>query len=128
VAVTLDPMLFLPDPESAEVRVTVISVDNHVVEPPHLFTTWLPKALRGRGPQMVEDHRRALVWEFEGAVHSQVGMNAVAGRRPETVRLEPFRFDQMRPGCYDAHERVRACPDAQALLRERGRAVPPPTA
>ena len=34
-------------------------------------------------------------------------MNAVAGRRPETVKIEPFRFDQMRPGCYDVDARVR---------------------
>ena len=34
-------------------------------------------------------------------------MNAVAGRRPETYSLEPFRFDQMRPGCYDVEARVR---------------------
>ena len=34
-------------------------------------------------------------------------MNAVAGRRPETVKIEPFRFDQMRPGCYDPDARVR---------------------
>ncbi len=34
-------------------------------------------------------------------------MNAVAGRRPETVEVEPFRFEQMRPGCYDADARVR---------------------
>ena len=33
-------------------------------------------------------------------------MNAVAGRRPDTVRLEPFRFEQMRPGCYDVDARV----------------------
>ena len=33
-------------------------------------------------------------------------MNAVAGRRPESVKLEPFRFDQMRPGCYDVDARV----------------------
>ena len=33
-------------------------------------------------------------------------MNAVAGRRPETYGLEPFRFDQMRPGCYDVDARV----------------------
>jgi predicted TIM-barrel fold metal-dependent hydrolase len=31
----------------------------------------------------------------------------VAGRRPETFGLEPFRFDQMRPGCYDVEARVR---------------------
>ena len=34
-------------------------------------------------------------------------MNAVAGRRPDTVKLEPFRFEQMRPGCYDIDARVR---------------------
>jgi predicted TIM-barrel fold metal-dependent hydrolase len=33
-------------------------------------------------------------------------MNAVAGRRPETVRVEPFRFDQMRRGCWDIDARV----------------------
>ncbi|MFI1379588.1 amidohydrolase family protein [Embleya sp. NPDC020886] len=104
---TLDPELFLPDPEPADVRYTVISVDDHVVEPPHLFDTHLPASLRGRGPRIVEDPNGAQVWEFEGARYSQVGMNAVAGRRPESVKLEPARFDAMRPGCHDVHARVR---------------------
>ncbi|HEU5305798.1 MAG TPA: hypothetical protein VFW97_00630 [Acidimicrobiia bacterium] len=47
------------------------------------------------------------MWEFEGNSHYQPGMNAVAGRRPSSYGLEPFRFDQMRPGCYDPHERVK---------------------
>src|SRR5438477_350733 len=34
-------------------------------------------------------------------------MNAVAGRRPETVKIEPFRFDQMRRGCWDIDARIR---------------------
>ena len=38
-----------------------------------------------------------------------VGMNAVVGRRPDTVKVEPFRFDQMRPGCFDVDARVRRC-------------------
>ena len=33
----LDLELFLPDPEIREQRYTVISVDDHVVEPPHTF-------------------------------------------------------------------------------------------
>ena len=33
-------------------------------------------------------------------------MNAIAGRRP-TQKKEPFRFDQMRPSCYDVDARVR---------------------
>jgi len=102
----LDPALFLPEPEPAEVHSTIISVDDHVVEPPHLFTEYMSPALRRHGPQLVETPEGHQVWEFEGNTYSQVGMNAVAGRRPETVRLEPFRFDQMRPGCYDVDARI----------------------
>ncbi len=34
--------LFLPEPEPREVRYTVISVDDHLVEPPHMFEGRLP--------------------------------------------------------------------------------------
>ena len=98
--------LFLPEPVHREVRYTVISVDDHVVEPPHTFEGRLPAALQDRAPRIVETSKGHQVWELEGARYSQVGMNAVAGRRPETVKVEPFRFDQMRPGCYDVDARV----------------------
>ena len=99
--------LFLPEPAPREVKYTVISVDDHVVEPPHTFEGRLPAALQERAPKIVETRNGHQVWEFEGQRYTQVGMNAVAGRRPETVKLEPFRFDQMRPGCYDVDARVR---------------------
>jgi predicted TIM-barrel fold metal-dependent hydrolase len=99
--------LFLPEPAPRDVKYTIISVDDHVVEPPHTFAGRLPAALQGRAPRIVETPEGHQVWEFEGERYTQVGMNAVAGRRPETVRLEPFRFDQMRPGCYDIDARVR---------------------
>jgi predicted TIM-barrel fold metal-dependent hydrolase len=106
MATSLDPDLFLPEPEPREVKYTLVSVDDHVVEPPHLFQEYLPSALRERGPQLIETPEGHEVWSFEGEIYSQIGMNAVAGRRPETVRFEPFRFEQMRPGCYDVHARV----------------------
>jgi predicted TIM-barrel fold metal-dependent hydrolase len=102
-----DPDLFLPDPSPREVRVSVISVDDHVVEPPDTFEGRLPAALQERAPTVIETAEGHQVWEFEGERFTQVGMNAVAGRRPETYTLEPFRFDQMRPGCYDIEARVR---------------------
>ena len=83
----LDPELFLPEPETAEVHCTVISVDDHVVEPPHLFAEYMSPALRQHGPQLVETADGHQVWEFEGHRYTQVGMNAVAGRRPETCLL-----------------------------------------
>lgn len=103
----LDPELFLPEPKPAVVKYTVISVDDHLVEPPDMFEGRLPAKLQDRAPRIVVNEHGHEVWEFEGQTHYQVGMNAVAGRRPESVRVEPFRFDQMRPGCYDPHARVK---------------------
>lgn len=34
---------------------SIISVDDHVIEPPHLWQTWLPAAFRDRGPRVVRD-------------------------------------------------------------------------
>ncbi len=59
-----------------------------------MFEGRLPAALEERAPRIVETSRGHEVWEFEGRRYTQVGMNAVVGRRPETVKLEPFRFDQ----------------------------------
>lgn len=106
MSATLDPELFLPEPEAAELRYTVISVDDHVVEPPHVFAEYMQPGLRDRGPQLVETDAGHQVWQFEGETYSQVGMNAVAGRRQDSVLLEPFRFEHMRPGCYDVNARV----------------------
>lgn len=106
-AAVLDPELFLPDPAPREVRYTVISVDDHVVEPPHLFEGRVPARFADAAPRIVETPQGHQVWRFEDRTFTQVGMNAVAGRRPETVKLEPFRFEHMRPGCYDIHARVR---------------------
>jgi predicted TIM-barrel fold metal-dependent hydrolase len=99
--------LFLPDPEPREVRYTVISVDDHLVEPPDMFEGRVAGGFQDRAPKIVEMPDGVQVWEFDGSFFTQVGMNAVAGRRPETVKVEPFRFDQMRRGCWDVDARVR---------------------
>ena len=104
---TLDPALFLPDPEPREVKYTVISVDDHLVEPPDMFEGRLPSKLQPLAPKVVLNKRGHEVWEFDGQTFTQVGMNAVAGRRMETMKMEPSRFADMRPGCYDIHERIK---------------------
>ena len=30
----------------------IVSVDDHVIEPPHVFERWLPTGLRERGPRV----------------------------------------------------------------------------
>ena len=101
-----DPIL-LPDPEPARLRYTIISVDDHLVEPPDMFEGRLPAALQDRAPKVVTNERGHEVWEFEGQRFTQVGMNAVAGRTKSMKNLEPTKFADMRAGCWDIHERIR---------------------
>jgi len=105
-AAPLPADLFLPEPEPRTVKYTVISVDDHVVEPAHMFEGRLPAGLQDDAPKIVETKQGHEVWAFDGGFFTQVGQNAVAGRRPDTVKIEPFRFEQMRPGCYDVDARV----------------------
>jgi len=106
VAGQLDPALFEPEPAPRQVRYTVISVDDHLVEPPTMFEGRLPARFQPEAPRVEEGADGRQRWIFEGRRYSQLGMNAVAGRRPESVAIEPFRFDQMRPGCWDIDARI----------------------
>lgn len=97
---------FLPDPSPAELKYTIISVDDHLVEPPDMFEGRLPTALQARAPRVIVDEHGAEAWEFEGRRFTQVGMNAVAGREQSSRNLEPARFSEMRRGCWDIDARI----------------------
>src|SRR5437879_3058467 len=55
--------LFLPEPVPHEVKYTIISVDDHVVEPRHMFEGRLPTRLQERAPKVVETPQGHQVWE-----------------------------------------------------------------
>ncbi|MGH0035833.1 MAG: amidohydrolase family protein [Myxococcota bacterium] len=85
----------------------LVSVDDHVVEPPDLFDQHLTPEWKARAPKVVRKADGVDVWMFEGAQLPNIGLNAVVGRPPEEYGVEPTSFDQLRPGCYDVHERIR---------------------
>jgi predicted TIM-barrel fold metal-dependent hydrolase len=97
----------LPDPEPRPIRHTILSVDDHLVEPPGMFEGRLAAHLADRAPRVVETEEGHEVWQFDGRVFFQVGLNAVVGRPRQDWVVEPTRFDEMRPGCYDIAARVR---------------------
>ena len=47
------------------------------------------------------------MWTFGQVVMETAALNAVAGRPKEEYGLEPQSLDEVRPGCYDVHERVK---------------------
>jgi predicted TIM-barrel fold metal-dependent hydrolase len=85
----------------------LVSVDDHVIEPPTMFDAHIPEQYRDQAPRVKEADDGSEYWEFEGQRAPNMGLNAVAGCPPEEYGLNPLRFDQMRPGCYDIHERIR---------------------
>lgn len=110
----------------------LISVDDHLIEPPSLWTDRLPKKFLDAGPRIVErdmsnetgdeglsavlltaarhgkqgKKRPAQVWQYEGRIYPNIGLNAVAGKRPQEYGMDPTRYSDMLPGCYDVHARV----------------------
>ena len=93
-------------PAAAPVRFTVISVDDHLVEPRHLFEGRMPGAMVDRAPFVRRTSKDHEIWVFDGHAFPQVGLNAVVGRSKDDSPMEPVRFDQIRKGCWDPDTRV----------------------
>jgi predicted TIM-barrel fold metal-dependent hydrolase len=84
-----------------------ISVDDHVVEPPDMFEGRVPAKYADVAPRVEHTDDGNDVWMFNGAVIPNIGLNAVAGRPKDEYGVNPTAFDEMRPGCFDVHERVK---------------------
>ena len=93
----------------------LVSVDDHVVEPPNLFEGRLPDKYKDLAPQFITRPDGTNAWVYEGQEATNVALNAVAGRPPEEYGMEPTSFAELRAGCYDIDERVKDM-DANGVL------------
>jgi len=91
----------------------LISVDDHLVEKPTLWSERLPAKFADSGPRVIDvpiegkpDEPPSNVWLYEGNQFPQIGLNAVAGKDPKDYGTEPLRYSDMIPGCYEPHARV----------------------
>ncbi len=96
----------LPDPEPRQVINTIISVDDHLIEPPDMFEGRLPSKLADRAPRVIDTEDGSQAWLYEGSTYPNVGLNAVVGRPKDQWSMDPARFDEMRKGCWDIHARL----------------------
>ncbi len=84
----------------------LISVDDHVIEPPDLFEGRLPAALADRAPKVVHKDDGSDQWLFEDREIPNVGLNAVSGRPPEEYGVDPTSFAEIREGAYLVDRRI----------------------
>jgi predicted TIM-barrel fold metal-dependent hydrolase len=86
--------------------VQVVSVDDHVIEHPNVWQDRLPARYKEAGPRNVRDNEGRDVWHFEGRPYFNGGLGAVAGKPREEYGLDPVRYEDMRPGCYEPKARI----------------------
>jgi predicted TIM-barrel fold metal-dependent hydrolase len=105
----------------------IISVDDHVVEPPHVWDVWLPAKYRDRGPKVVrrgvagiqsvgaavykevfddDAPTKADTWVYEDLVYTHKRHVAAVGFPRDEMTMTPITYDDMRPGCFDPKERL----------------------
>lgn len=84
----------------------IISVDDHICEPPDMFKKHLSGKDLETAPQFHVTDSGANYWTYQDRLMASVGLNAVVGRVPEEYGVEPQSLDQMRKGCWDAQARL----------------------
>ena len=104
----------------------IISVDDHLVEPAHLWQTWLPEKFKAAGPRVerrgigsmkhigggtyeqtfTDDGPQADCWIYEDLVYINKRHVAAAGFERDLMGMLPITYDEMRPGCYEPKARL----------------------
>jgi predicted TIM-barrel fold metal-dependent hydrolase len=104
----------------------IVSVDDHVVEPAHVWERWLPAKFRDRGPKVERrgigsmrhvgggayeqtfdpDGPKADCWVYEDLVYINKRHVAAVGYDRDDMTMSPITYDEMRPGCFDPKARL----------------------
>jgi predicted TIM-barrel fold metal-dependent hydrolase len=101
----------------------IISVDDHVVEPPDLWTSRLPARDRDRGPRVVRERATfgfvggvfsfergapdgdwCDIWVYDDLVYPFPKLSAAVGFAD--LDNTPVTFDEIRPGCWQQEARL----------------------
>jgi predicted TIM-barrel fold metal-dependent hydrolase len=89
----------------------MISVDDHLIEPPNVWVDRLPAKYRDRGPRWVSDDRGE-AWLVEESIRVPVSGAVTAGAwwppegRPDA--FTPLAWSEVPPSCYDPRAREEA--------------------
>lgn len=101
----------------------IVSVDDHVLEPPDLWTSRLPAAFQAEGPRIERDRSTAVGttggamrferggdgpwadwWVYEDLQVPLTKVSAASGM--DEVDFVPTTFDDVRPGCWSQSDRL----------------------
>jgi predicted TIM-barrel fold metal-dependent hydrolase len=85
----------------------LVSIDDHVVEPPDMFDGHVPRKLADQAPKLMTNEHGIDQWMYRGKQAGVAGLNAVVSWPPEEWGINPASYAEMRPAVYSVNERVR---------------------
>ena len=95
----------MPETDTAKRLDWLISVDDHVLEPEHLWQSRVAAKYRDRAPRIIREDGAEL-WMYEDRRIPTLGLAASAGREREQFSPDPVTYADMRAGCYDSVARL----------------------
>jgi len=85
----------------------LVSIDDHVIEPPDMFTRHVPHKWLDEAPRVERSPEGFDRWVFQGIeTPTPFGMCAVVTWPKEEWGFNPGTLSEIRPGCYDVDLRV----------------------
>jgi predicted TIM-barrel fold metal-dependent hydrolase len=97
---------FLPEPTPLPLWCPVLSVDDHVLEPPNIFVDRVPSALRDKVPHVTYDDEGVPTWQINGKSMPLEIVNGAVGRPMSEWDFSPQKYDEMREGVWNPLKRV----------------------
>ncbi len=88
-------------------KLDLISSDDHIIEPANLWTSRATGTMKDKAPKVVVAPDGTEMWKVEDRMAPNIGLSTMAGRKYEEYTAKAQNFKDMRPGCYDARERVK---------------------
>src|SRR5260370_7597737 len=85
----------------------VISVDDHVIEPPHTWTSRVPARYRDRCPRVVERGDEGFMWDFDGEARMFSGLMCSVDTPPDEWIREIPRFADLYIASHDVQTRLK---------------------
>ncbi len=88
----------------------VISADSHIVEPPHLWDTYLPKEFQKFAPKLVKDQDGGDAWQLGEGVVAPIGLVAVKRGRKHSdpdYKWTGLQMKDANQGCFYPEARIK---------------------
>jgi predicted TIM-barrel fold metal-dependent hydrolase len=89
---------------------SIISADGHVIEPPDMWSRFLPKGFQDRAPRLVKDPEGGDAWELiPGTPPMPLGLvtnQGEWGKRYEDIKWYGSTYDTIRQGAFEGRARV----------------------